>query len=413
MTGDWTIVYVAEIARRIKSRPFIVGLLVGVLGITFLTKLPAFLNRTITSSNAVVLVGSASLTARAKPLLANDDYRILATLPEQPVDDALLKSRHASAAIALESATSGLRVTVYAHDPGSVRENALRQGLLPLQLELATHRSAAAVKNLSAIPITIEAIASKFTSAGQASAARGIAYTLLIFLYLLILLNSTLVINSVAEEKSSRIAELLIASVNPTALLTGKIFASATLGFLQLAVFVAAAIYLGGDTGATNSAHAQAATNNEQLFSLSSALDVITPGIIIAFLAYFLIGFLQLSTLFAGAASLINRTEDLGSITFPLVLPVVAAFLIAMVALEAPDAPLVIFTSYIPLLAPFVMFARIAVSNVPLWQVGLSLAINLAALYGIAVLAGKIYRVGMLLYGRAPSLRQVWSVIRS
>jgi len=134
---------------------------------------------------------------------------------------------------------------------------------------------------------------------------------------------------------------------------------------------------------------------------------------VVAFLAFFIIGFLQLATLFAGAASLINRTEDLGSITFPLVMPVVAAFIIAIAALSSPDAPLAVVCSYVPLLAPFVMFARIAVSNVPLWQVAASVGINLVALYAIAVLAGKIYRVGMLLYGRSPSLRQVWSVIRS
>ena len=410
MTRDWTIVYAAEIARRIKSRPFIVGLLVGILGITLLTKLPSFLDRTITSSNAVVLVGDASLTARAKPLLA-DSYHILATLPAQPVDDDLLKSRHASAAIALAGTPSGLRVMVYAHDPASIREATLRRELLPLQLELATHRSAAAVRGISDIPIRIEAVASKFASAGQAAAAKGIAYTLIIFLYLLILLNSQLVISSVAEEKTSRIAELLVASVNPTALLIGKILASATLGFLQLAVFVGTAVYLGSG-GSSGAAHVQSGSS-EQLFSLSSALDVITPWIVLAFLAFFLIGFLQLATLFAGAASLINRTEDLGSITLPLVMPVVAAFLIAIVALDAPDTPLVVVTSYVPLLAPFVMFARIVVSNVPFWQIALSLAINVAALWGIAVLAGKIYRVGMLLYGRSPSLRQVWSVIRS
>ncbi len=409
MMGEWTIVYAAEIARRITSRPFIVGLLVGVLGIVLVGKLPSFLNRAIAGSSGVVLVGDASLTSRAKPLLASD-YRILATVAPQPIDDTLLKKQHAGAAIALASASGGLRVTVYAHDPAGFNKATLSSALLPLQLALTTHRSAAVVKKLSTIPITIEATGSKFTSAGQAFAVRGIAYTLLIFLYLLILLNSQLVLSSVAEEKTSRIAELLIASVNPAALLTGKILASATLGFVQLAVWIAAGAALGAGSGPSGS---HAGTSPDQMISLASALDVITPSIVVAFLAFFVIGFLQIATLFAGAASLINRTEDLGSITLPLVLPVVAAFLIAIVALEAPDTPLVVFTSFVPLLAPFVMFARIAVSNVPVWQVALSIGINLVALYAIALLAGKIYRVGMLLYGRSPSLRQVWSVIRS
>jgi ABC-2 type transport system permease protein len=115
----------------------------------------------------------------------------------------------------------------------------------------------------------------------------------------------------------------------------------------------------------------------------------------------------------AGFASLINRTEDLGSISLPLVAPVIAAFFIAMVTLDSPDASWAVTSSMIPLISPFVMFARIAVSNVPAWQLALSIGINVVALYLITIMAGKIYRVGMLLYGRAPKLSQVWHVLRS
>jgi ABC-2 type transport system permease protein len=407
MIGDLATVYVAEITRRIKSRPFIVGLVVGVLVIMLLLRLPALLDRTLTNANTTLLVGAPSLTERAKPLLA-DDYHIVGVLPPTPVDDALLKAHHAASAIVLRSDAAGLHVDAYAHDPAGIKQGELRHDLLPLQLELLTGRDASGVAKLTAIPVTIAAVASKYSSVGEAQAARGVAYILLFFLYLLTILNSQLVMASVAEEKTSRIAELLVASVNPSALLAGKVLASATLGFLQLAIWIATAVFLGGGSSAPNP---QTAGAGAEVMSFS--LDVVTPGLIVAFLVWFIVGFLQLSTLFAGAASLINRTEDLGSISLPLVMPIVAAFLIAITGLSAPDSPLVVTCSYIPLLAPFVMFVRIAVSNVPLWQVGVSLAINLVALYLIAVFAGKIYRVGMLLYGRAPSLRQVWGVLTS
>lgn len=408
MIGDFVTVYLAEITRRIKSRPFLIGLLVGVAGITLLTRLPSILGNAFTGENTIVLVGDASLEARAKPLLA-DDYKVVASLPAQPVTEALLKGEHANAAVTLAVQNDGLHVTIFAHDPGSMGQSDIRRALLPLQLQVTTHRNASEVKKITAIPITVRTVGSKFTSAGQALAVRGIAYTLIFFLYLLILLNSQLVMSSVAEEKTSRIAELLIASVDPAVLLSGKILASATLGFLQLAVWIAAGVFLGGGGGATSGPNPDA--NN--IMSLANAMSVITPGVVVAFLVFFLIGFLQLSTLFAGGASLINRTEDLGSITMPLVIPVVAAFLIAIATLGDPDAPLSVVASFVPVIAPFVMFARIAVSNVPLWQLAISLAINLLALWGIAVLSGKLYRVGMLMYGRAPSLRQMWSVIRS
>lgn len=407
MIEDFATVYQAEIARRIKSRPFIAGLVIGVIGIMLLARLPSFMDKSMSGTKAIVLVGDAALTTQAEPYLESA-YTIASELPMQTVDAAMLERNHAGAAIVLTRSGDVLRVAVYARDPGSISKTKIDRALEPLALQFATHRSAAEITRITTIPVTISPIASKFTSAAEADAVRGVAYTLLFFLYLLIMLNSQLVLSSVAEEKTSRIAELLVASVNPSALLTGKILASATLGLVQLAVWIATAVFLNGGGGASSGGGG--ATG---LYSLASALDVITPGLVVGFLVFFVIGLLQLATLFAAAASLINRTEDMGGLSLPLVLPVVAAFIIAMTALGAPDTPLAVAFSYVPLLAPFVMFARIAVSDVPLWQIGLSLAINVAALVGIALLAGKIYRVGMLTYGRAPNLAQVWSVIRS
>jgi ABC-2 type transport system permease protein len=227
---------------------------------------------------------------------------------------------------------------------------------------------------------------------------------------MLILINSQLVTSSVAEEKTSRIAELLVASVNPMALLSGKILAGGALALLQMVVWVGAAILSGHPTGGVPPSQADDASD---IFSLANVFDVLTPPVVVAFVIFFAIGFLQLSTIFAAMASLINRTEDLGSVTGPLTIPVVAALFVAIGALGSPDAPWAVITSFVPVISPFIMFARIAVSNVPLWQIMLSLAINLVALYLIVLFAGKVYRVGMLMYGRAPKFSQVWSVIRS
>jgi ABC-2 type transport system permease protein len=117
--------------------------------------------------------------------------------------------------------------------------------------------------------------------------------------------------------------------------------------------------------------------------------------------------------LMAGLGSLVNRTEDLGSVSIPVVMPVVFAFILAIVAIQVPDLPWIVGVSFLPLVSPFVMFARIAVTDVPIWQIVLCVAINVVALWAIAIAAGKLYRVGMLLYGRAPNLKQVWQVIRS
>ncbi len=91
----------------------------------------------------------------------------------------------------------------------------------------------------------------------------------------------------------------------------------------------------------------------------------------------------------------------------------IAAFLIAQFALEAPNSQTVVVTSFIPLLSPFVMFARYMVATIPLWQVGIAVLLNIGALAVIVPFAGRLYRVGLLLYGRPPKLSQIWAVLRT
>ena len=409
MINDIQTVFVAELLRRIRSRPFIIGMLIGVVSIMALSRLPAILDRAFGGSTNIIVVGEPRVTAAAMKLLKSQ-YQIKGELTPREITSETLKDYDAAAAFVVTEEKSGLRVTVLAHDPGSMGQKQIRRVLLPLQLELVTGRTSQQIDGVTNFPVDVRPVASKFSTADQAETVRNMAYTLIFFLYILILLNSQIITSSVAEEKTSRIAELLVASVDPVALLAGKIFAGAVLALLQMLVWIGAAMVTGQGASASSAA---SGADTAGLLSLANLFDVITPAVLVAFLVFFLIGFLQISTLFASMASLINRTEDLGSITGPLALPVVVALFIAIYALGMPESPAAVVTSMIPIISPFVMFARIAVSTVPLWQLALSLAINLAALYLIAILAGKIYRVGMLLYGRAPKLAQVWAVIRS
>ena len=194
------------------------------------------------------------------------------------------------------------------------------------------------------------------------------------------------------------------------ALLYGKIAAGATLALLQMFVWIVA----GGIAGASTIAPmTPGAMHTVAPFDLGGLLaGALPPVVVLAFVFFLLAGLLQYSTLFAGVASLISRPEDLGSINSAMILPIIAALVVAIAAVDAPNAPVVVATSFIPLLAPFTMFARIAIAQPSAWQIAVSAAVNVVALAGIALVAGRLYRVGMLLYGRPPSLRQLWTTIR-
>ncbi len=401
-------VYIAEIMRRLRSRAFIVGLLIGAAGIALMLRLPAILDSFTNQSFRVLLAGDPALINAARPLLQKD-LNVTGTMPNVTALSPGDLKRHAktSAIVVLRRGAHGLLVTVYAKDPGAISTSQLRRDLLPLSIGASTKMSQAQVAALLRVPVDVRPWGSKFVTAAQADSARLAANAMIFVLYLLIVLNAQLIMTSVAEEKTSRIAELLIASVRPSSLLAGKIAASATLAIVQLVVWAVVGFVFGGDFGsaATMDTGPRSGTDT---FSLSgiSLLDIA------GFVVFFLIGYLQMATLFAAVGSLINRTEDIGSLGGPLFIPIVAALLIAVMALQVPDAPLITIASFIPLIAPFVMFARIVVSTVPVWQIALSLAINIAAIYAIAVIGGKIYRIGMLLYGRPPKAIQLWHALR-
>lgn len=402
--NEFVTVLSAEIMRRLRSRAFKVGLIIGMLAVAFAIEAPQFIGNALNrASNTIVVGGPTALASRAAKLLAKDFSIEGLTQRTAPPTLAFLDAHgKAGALVVVSRANRRLAVTVYARDLSFVSASQLIRDLMPLNLALAMSASESAIDRYMNVPITLHGINSKFASSAASDAARGLAYTLLIFLYVSILLNSQLIMTSVAEEKTSRIAELLIASVNPSALLAGKIGAAAVLAIIQLLSWFAVGYVLSFGGAGVGSR------------GLSMPLvQAITPLDIAAFAIYFILGYLQLSTVFAAAASLINRTEDLGSLSGPLVMPVVLAFFVAIYALGFPNSAIATITSFIPIIAPFTMFARIAVSVVPVWQIALSILINVAAVWALAVLSGKIYRVGMLLYGRPPKLRQILATLRA
>jgi ABC-2 type transport system permease protein len=406
--SEFALVFGAEFRRKVRSRAFIAGTIAGIVSIAILVLAPGLAARTLrTSSSSVVLAGPPALRARALELLRRQydvvDQRDALRLPVTAAS--LDADGKAAAAIVLAGEPHRLRIDVYARDLSQVGPG-LAGTLAPLQLSLATGADRAAVARMTQPDLRTHAIESRFGDAGAAELAHGIAFALIFVLYLSIIITSQSVMASVAEEKTSRIAELLVATISPVRLLAGKIMAAGTLGLGQIAIWGAVGLVLAplGLSGLLPAAPGGAAPLATLPISLATLL---------VFLAFFVLGFVQFATIYAAAASLISRTEDLGSVATPVILPVVGAFFLAQYASVAPNAPVSIIASFVPFVAPFVMFTRSTVSSVPPLELALSLAINVAAALVCFNLAGKVYRVGLLMYGRLPSLGQIAAAIRS
>ena len=408
MIGDVLTVFSAEFGRRVRSRPFQIGILLGVLGVLAFTKLPTLLASSFgAGGSSIVLAGDRALVERAKPLLARDFTVAAVESGSRAPALADLKAHGASSWVTLQRGPhGGMRFDFYASGSRSSTADSIAAELTSLNIAVATSLPRQRVHDLLRVPYTVHALSSRFSSSRDATNAWGVSYLLLLVLYMLILINGQLLMASVVEEKTSRIAELLVASMSPIPLLYGKIAAAVAAGLIQMVCWIVAGVLFG--SGGTHAGAASAVPDFSGLLGGSvSGMEAI------AFVVLFVLGLLQYALLFAAVGSLINRTEDLGSVSLPIVLPIIAGLLISMSALQMPDTNWAVGASFVPLLSPFVLFARIAMSQVPVWQIALGFAINFATVYFVATIAGKLYRVGMLLYGRPPSLTQVWNVLRT
>lgn len=227
-------------------------------------------------------------------------------------------------------------------------------------------------------------------------------YIMIFALYMVIMLYGQMVATNVASEKSSRAMELLITSVRPTAMMFGKVIAACLAGFAQLlCVFGAAFVCF-------NLNRAQWADN-----ALVCSVFNMPAELVGYLLLYFVLGFFIYAFLYGAIGSTATKLEDVNTSVMPISMLFILAFCIVVGSMTSGkvDNTAMLICSFVPFTSPMAMFARIAMSVVPAWQVALSVAILLLSTFGIGVLSAKIYRVGVLLYGNRPKLRELLRAI--
>jgi ABC-2 type transport system permease protein len=264
--------------------------------------------------------------------------------------------------------------------------------------------------------------------ASSSTSSYVVGYASGILIYLLTFIYGAAVMRGVMEEKTSRIAEVVVSSVRPFELMMGKITGIGAVGVTQFLLWV---ILLGGVGFVAQIVlshdmwqHVEQARQAGPMggpairttpagFDLSNALGNINLVLLIfCFLFYFIGGYLFYSALFAAVGSAVNEDpQEAQSLMLPITLPVVFSFIIMSVAVQDPGGPLAVWASIIPFSSPIVMMARIPFGvpgTVPWWQLGLSMLLLILGFLGTTWLAGRIYRTGILLYGKKPSWKVMW-----
>lgn len=224
-------------------------------------------------------------------------------------------------------------------------------------------------------------------------------FLLLMAIYMTVLIYGLYVMRSVLEEKASRVVEVLLSSVTPMQLMAGKIIGVGAVGLTQVSIWAAAGIILGKFT---NASHAVGESMKDAHLSVA---------VIIAFLVFFILGYATYACLYAAIGAMVNSDEEAQQFQFPVTLPLILCIVLATAIMRDPDTTLAFVLSMFPLTSPIIMFVRISVSTPPLWQIAYSIAISLASLYGLVWLTSRIYRVGILMYGKRPTLSEIFKWI--
>ena len=257
------------------------------------------------------------------------------------------------------------------------------------------------------------------------SAAMGLGFMLSFITYMFVLLYGAMIMNSVIEEKTNRIVEVVVSSCRPFQLMLGKIIGVGLVGLTQMAIWIVllaiVGIVAGGALGLTGagagaaSPEAMAAASGADMGMMESimrqAMSINYVPIILNFVLYFIGGYLLYSSLFAGLGSAVDQASDSSQFTTPVILIMLIAFYAGMACMENPSGPMAIWCSIIPFTSPVVMMIRLPF-GVPAWQLILSLVLLFGTALAITWLAARIYRRGILHYGKKASFTDLFKWIK-
>ena len=222
-----------------------------------------------------------------------------------------------------------------------------------------------------------------------------IAFAVVMVLYITLVVYGVATMRSVLEEKTTRIVEILASSARPSQLLTGKILGVAGVGFTQYLIWITTGVLISTYGAAAVAAFRPGASMPQSHIPLS---------LLIYAVLFFLAGYFLYASLYAAVGAMVSREEEAQQMQMPVTLVIVAALLLYPAVMRDPASRLSVVVSLVPFLSPILMTFRIALQTPPFWQIALSLALSIATTIGVVYVAAKIYRVGILMYGKRPSL---------
>jgi ABC-2 type transport system permease protein len=432
---------IATVARReylvrVRTRTFVLGTALLVIGVAVIAFLPVIVRQLerVNPTRIAVVASEPGLAETAATTLsavlnaptgtgtpdpeAQPDF-VITVVPDLAAGRKAVGAGTYGSLLDLERGASGqLAFTLYTDEPSTGRTAAiLRQAATALAV--ADRLGGLGIKPADQAALFAPAEfavtwpdPAKTDPTRDTAAAVGqdiLSFGMTILIFMMVIMYGNWIAMSVVEEKSSRVMEVILNAATPLQLLAGKVFGVGAVAFTQYAAVVLAGVV---------ALLLQGTVAELVLGTGGGAVDLpqgLTPGLLLAFGVYGVLGFLLYATLFAAAGSLVSRQEDVSAAVMPLTLLSTAGYIIgayAATGLIDIRAGWVVGLTMVPFLAPFMMLGRISIGAALPWEIVLSLVLLVAMLALALWVTARIYAVGVLLYGSRPGARVVWRLLR-
>lgn len=408
MNNKFWIVFLHTYVTKLKSKSFFISTIITafiVFGISQLDRIIEAFSDNGQKTIGVIDETNGWYEALQSQLQSNKEIKLVRHDKSEEQAKELVQTEKWYAYIVLDVQNGQPKVTYYAKNiADSDVIHGIEQALQQVKIAMMAKQIGLTYEQINALyaPIAIEKVVLEehAKTEEQLNQARAIVYVLLFAMYMFVLMYGSMIMMEVATEKSSRIMEILISSISPVQQLFGKILGVALLSLTQF-MFIFSVGYV---------SMKQSDILRQLLGMNELPLSLITYGII-----FFLLGYLLYAMLFAVLGSIVSRVEEVQQMAGPVTMLVVAAFIMAMFGLNAPESPFIAAMSFVPFFAPMIMFLRIGMLNVPVWEIALSIALLIGTIAFLFVFGSKVYRGGVLMYNQTSSwkdLKRAWQLTK-
>lgn len=438
--NNLSIILKREYLTRVKKRSFIILTFLGPIFFAALMIAPSLLminSEKMESKKAIAVLDETSWfmgkfeTTDVNTFVyydENEDIDSLKKLVFEGIYDAVLYVPMTSLNVPVNAklySNKQIPMTLSSHIRNTMKQEVEHKKLLASGIDPSIVKSVQTNINVSTIRMDSE----KEEKTSYAELEYIIGLLLAFVIYFVIFIFSSQVMRGVIEEKTNRIIEVIISSVKPFELMMGKILGIAMVGLTQFVIwvvltlaiyFVASGIILGPEimspTGTVMAEQISQITETSKtqdvmLEAVNMIKSINFSAILWSFFIYFILGFLLYAALFAAIGSMVDNETDSQQFSTIVALPLMISIICAPTLVNSPDSGLGLWLSMIPFTSPVTMMLRIPF-GVPYWQVGISLLILIMTFLAVTWLAAKIYRTGILMYGKKPSWKEIWKWLR-